>query len=274
VPDPDVPTSRENLKALEMLTGRHAFQGAGAVELLNSVLHDEPPPPSQGDPHIPEALDVVALRCLAKDPADRFQSARDLAFHLTSLSGLLSRGKNQLASRPPRRWLPYGASGLVALALLTGAYEINRRFWARAHGPILVSFQQLTDQPGEERQAQIGPGGTNFVFVGDAAGNPDIYQQRVGGHNPVNLTPDSPEADTAPAISPDGERIAFRSERDGGGIFVMGSTGESVKRLTDFGYDAAWSPDGKQIVFSDHSGASPWSRSGPAHLWLVPSLGG
>ncbi len=258
----------------EMLTGRHAFQGTGAVELLNSVLHDEPPPPSQGDPHIPEALDVVALRCLAKDPADRFQSARDLAFHLTSLSGSLSRGKNQLPSRPPRRWLPYGASGVVALALLSGAYEINRRFWAWAHGPIPVSFQQLTDQPGEERQAQIGPGGANFVFVGDAAGNPDIYQQRVGGHNPVNLTPDSPEADTAPAFSPDGERIAFRSERDGGGIFVMGSTGESVKRLTEFGYDPAWSPDGKQIVFSDHSGASPWSRSGPAHLWLVPSLGG
>ena len=78
----------------------------------------------------------------------------------------------------------------------------------------------------------------------------------------MNLTADSPAADTAPAFSPDGERIAFRSERDGGGIFVMGSTGESVKRLTDFGYDPAWSPDGKQIVFSTSDGQDPWSRAG------------
>ncbi len=257
----------------EMLTGRHAFQGPGAVELLNSVLHDEPPPPSQGDPHIPEALDVVALRCLAKNPADRFQSAGDLAFHLASLSGSLGRGRSQLTSRPLRRWLRHGASGLLALALLAGGYEITRRIRGWAHGPIPVLFQQLTDQPGEERQAQIGPGGTTFVFVSNAAGNPDIYLQRVGGHNPVNLTADCSEADTAPAFSPDGERIAFRSERDGGGIFVMGSTGESVKRLTDFGYDPAWSPDGKQIVFSDHSGQDPWRRTGPARLWVVPTSG-
>ncbi|HKZ32607.1 MAG TPA: hypothetical protein VJ648_09675, partial [Vicinamibacteria bacterium] len=129
--------------------------------------------------------------------------------------------------------------------------------------------------PGEERQAQLGPGGANFVFVSDASGNPDIYLQRVGGRNPLNLTPDSPEADTAPAFSPDGERIAFCSERDGPrSIYVMGSTGESVKRLTDSGFDPAWSPDGKQIVFSDREGQDPYSRNVPAHLWVVPAAGG
>jgi len=70
----------------------------------------------------------------------------------------------------------------------------------------------------------------------------------VGGKNPIHLTKDSPADDIQPAFSPDGERIAFRSERDGGGIFVMGATGESVRRLTDFGYHPAWSPDGKEIV--------------------------
>ena len=112
------------------------------------------------------------------------------------------------------------------------------------------------------------------MFVGNATGNPDIYLQRVGGRNPVNLTADSPEADTAPAFSPDGERIAFRSERDGGGIFVMGSTGESVKRLTDFGYDPAWSPEGKQIVFSTTSARIRGADTRLGHLWIVPSSGG
>jgi len=70
----------------------------------------------------------------------------------------------------------------------------------------------------------------------------------VGGKNPIHLTKDSPDDDTQPAFSPDGERIAFRSERDGGGLFVMGATGESAKRLTDFGYHPAWSPDGQEIA--------------------------
>ncbi len=62
---------------------------------------------------------------------------------------------------------------------------------------------------------------------------------RVGGKNPINLTKDSAADDTQPAFSPDGDRIVFRSEREGEGIFLMGATGQSVKRLTNFGYDPA-----------------------------------
>ncbi len=79
-------------------------------------------------------------------------------------------------------------------------------------------------------------------------GNWDIYLKRVGGERVINLTEDSAADDKQPAFSPDGELIAFRSEREGGGIFLMGATGESVRRLTDFGYNPAWSPDGKEIV--------------------------
>jgi len=74
--------------------------------------------------------------------------------------------------------------------------------------------------------------------------------QRVGGKNPINLTKDSNVDNMQPAFSPDGRRIAFRSERDGGGIFIMGATGEDVRRLTDFGYNPAWSPDGNELVCS------------------------
>ena len=59
------------------------------------------------------------------------------------------------------------------------------------------------------------------------SGQPDIYLQSVGGQNAINLTKDSPAADDEPAFSPDGERIAFRSARDGGGLRVMGRTGEA-----------------------------------------------
>jgi eukaryotic-like serine/threonine-protein kinase len=264
----------------EMLTGRRAFKGTSPAELLSSVLRDEPDMPSLSDARIPHALDLIVHHCLEKNPDERFQSARDLAFHLDSVGGTSASQRADAlgplpAPRRLRRFVPLGLLGLVLLGL---AFEGGRRVGASARGGgegrAPLAFQQVTDTPGQERQAQLGPGGTSFVFVAESGGYSDIYLQRVGGRNPVNLTPDSPEADWAPAFSPDGERIAFRSDRDGGGIFVMGSTGESVKRLTDFGHDPAWSPDGKQIVFSSREGHDPWSRVTPAQLWVVPSAGG
>jgi len=261
----------------EMLTGQRAFKGTSPAELLSSVLRDEPPFPSESDSRVPRALDLIVHHCLEKNPDERFQSSRDLAFHLDSLGGT-SGSQRDVALPEARRWQRRVPAGLAALALLAGTFETGRRFGAGGRGSAAagpVSFQQVTDQQGEERQAQLGPGGRSFAYVGDASGNPDIYLQRVGGRNPINLTPDSPEPDTVPAFSPDGERIAFRSERDGaGGIFVMGSTGESVKRLTDFGFDPSWSPDGKQIVFSSGDGSNPWGRDAIAQLWVVPAVGG
>ena len=263
----------------EMLAGHRAFKGTSPAELLSSVLRDEPPMPSEADPRIPRALDLIVHHCLEKNPDERFQSARDLAFHLDSLgSTSASQRASAIALPEPRRWWRRVAAALAALTVVGATFEIGRRVGASGSGAghsSPLSFQQVTDQPGMERQAQLGPGGTNFVFVSNASGNPDIYLQRVGGRNPVNLTLDSPQADTAPAISPDGERIAFCSERDGpGSLYVMGLTGESVKRLTEFGFDPAWSPDGKQIVFSDRDGQDPYSRISPAHLWVVASTGG
>ena len=98
--------------------------------------------------------------------------------------------------------------------------------------------------------------------------NFDVYYQRVEGGSPIDLTEESPVADTQPAFSPDGRQIAFRSERDGGGIFLMGATGESVRRLTTGGYNPAWSPDGSKIVYATEGIDYPLRRS-TAPLWRV-----
>ena len=95
-----------------------------------------------------------------------------------------------------------------------------------------------------------------------------------GGRNPVNLTADSPEADTAPAFSPDGERIAFRSERDGGGHLRDGldrRVGEAPHRLRLRPRLVARRQADR--LLGRATARTPTAATAIAHLWLVPSSG-
>jgi Tol biopolymer transport system component len=163
---------------------------------------------------------------------------------------------------------------LGTIVILAVVWYLLPRFSSRtkvASTPLgNATFTQLTDQSGPEYFPSLSPDGKSMIYASYAAGNWDLYLQRVGGKNSINLTKDSPADDTQPAFSPDGELIAFRSEREGGGIFVMGATGESVKRLTDFGDNPAWSPDGKEIACADESIVEPGALYNPdSRIWAV-----
>jgi pimeloyl-ACP methyl ester carboxylesterase len=66
----------------EMATGRHAYEGPTPASLISSIMKDEPRPMLQLAPHTPPGLERVIRACLAKDPEQRWQSARDLALAL------------------------------------------------------------------------------------------------------------------------------------------------------------------------------------------------
>ena len=139
-----------------------------------------------------------------------------------------------------------------------------------AVSPPALELTRLTFTGGVEGMPRLEPGGNAFVFVAPAEDeNVDIFLQRIGGQAAINLTADSDAEDYTPAYSPDGQLIAFRSERDGGGIFIMGATGESVRRLTDFGFDPAWSPDGRSLLVADEGILDPGSRSRISKLWRI-----
>jgi Tol biopolymer transport system component/serine/threonine protein kinase len=257
----------------EMLAGQRAFRGDSAVETLNAILvRDLPEPSGPVEDTLPPLLDRIVRHCLEKNPEERFQSARDIAFDLETVSGSTSSATRQLIApvREKPQWLVPAAAVVLAL-LLAGAFAVGRRMGAggNAAGVPAITFSQQTNQQGVEKFPALSPDGTSLVFVSRESGNDDIYLQRVGGHNPINLTKDSVYDDTQPAFSPDGATIAFRSERGGGGIFVMGATGESVRRLSDVGYNPSWSPDGKRIVIGTEAIENPLNRTGLSQLWTI-----
>jgi Tol biopolymer transport system component len=258
----------------ELSTGQRPFKGDTAALLLSSILKDTPPLASDVAKDIPREFGRIIRHSLAKDPAQRYQTALDLHNELAELQQDLSSGSlaAPVPAPPDKRttWRIAAATlGIVAVVLAAG-YALWRSRTAPPQSELSrnVAFEQLTTQSGIEQYPSLSPDGKWVVYEGNQAGNADIYLQSVGGQNPINLTKDSPDDDREPAFSPDGESIAFRSSRQGGGIFVMGRTGESVRRLTDRGYNPAWSPDGTKIAYATDD-ATVQGRSYLSALWTV-----
>jgi Tol biopolymer transport system component len=266
----------------ELLAGRRAFPGDSAIDRAHAILNQEPAPlPAD----VPPVVERLVLRCLEKAPDERFGTARDLGFALEAAATPSEVGAAGTTPAP----LAADAAGrrrrrvlVAAVVLMTLAAGIAVGRWqgrgpARtpavapalpARGPMPAKLRRLTHQPGGEWWPAISPDGTWFVYARKNGTQYDIYRQRVGGEQAQSLTADCDQEDTHPAISPDGEHIAFRSDRDGGGIFVMGATGESVRRVTDFGYHPAWSPDGKELAVSTRQ-VENLAKADPGHLVVV-----
>jgi eukaryotic-like serine/threonine-protein kinase len=254
----------------EMLAGRRPFVGGTGAAVIHAVLHETPEPLTRLRPEVPAKLDRIVSRMLAKDQGERPADAAEALADLRSALGLPATDSlSPSTPRRPQRWLAWAALGTVALA---ASVAMGLLAWRRGGAaPALLSEQivQLTDLEGSETFPSLSPDGTLFVYTKVINGNADLFLQRVAGGKPINLTAGSPAHDYQPAFSPDGEQIAFRSEREGGGIFLMGTTGESVKRLTDFGFNPAWSPDGREIAVATESVFDPRTRSSVSKIVRV-----
>jgi Tol biopolymer transport system component len=272
----------------ETLTGEHPFRGATNAATFDRILNHHPPTPNIPDPGAATELERVVCRALEKNRELRHQTAADLRAELKTLQRALEptppvSGAAD-APRPRRpRGSPKPAARVALSALLLALAAAVIYFATRpAESPAgeaapaaapapSLNFTQLTDQPGQELYPSLSPDGKALVYAArGTSGDWNVYWQRVGGGNPRNLTENSPADDMQPAFSPDGEYIVFRSEREKGGLFIMGATGESVRRLTDFGFFPAWSPDGREVSFSTEGFSDPNSRRlSPSMIWVV-----
>ncbi|HEY4562121.1 MAG TPA: protein kinase, partial [Thermoanaerobaculia bacterium] len=252
----------------ELVAGRRPFRGEHDQAVIYGILNEAPKPLAEVRSETPPELERIVEGLLAKNPADRYPTAEGPLGDLRALRNqTMTTTVRTQPDRPVLRSHPWiwAAVGLGVLAVLVAV------IWRRGGGGAVptVSLTHLTDLEGRESFPSLSPDGQFLLYVKSADGNADIYLQRIPGGNPLNLTPDSPADDTQPAYSPDGQQVAFRSEREGGGLFVMGATGESAHRITSFGYSPAWSPDGRKIAFATEGVATPLERRQTSQLWIV-----
>jgi Tol biopolymer transport system component len=265
----------------EMATGERPFKGDTGVSIVSSILKDTPVPVTDVNRRLPRHLGRIVKHCLQKDPERRFQTALDLRNDLEELKSEIESGELQtrVTGPEPVRGMNRLALAGGALLLVAVAFFVVQRLGKGESGsvaPLKVSLQRLTSQPGAKRWCVLAPDGKTVAYAWEVDHNWDIYVQRVGGDNPIKLTHHEAE-DKQPAFSPDGEQIVFRSGRDGGGLFLMGATGESLRRLTDKGHHPGWSPDGSKVVFTLDRSVSGASKIGPPDgggVWTVDVASG
>ena len=262
----------------EFLTGSNPFKRTTKAETFQAILSETPPPPSSINAEVPKELDRILLKLLEKDPGMGYQTAADLRSDLKRMkreidsSPTWSSGQKRasgFSSESSSKWKWLSAASVVTLLGLLVSYFFFFRTQPQAVSEWASAKNvQLTFQGGTEAYPSLSPDGKSFLFAARSDGDDDIFLQRIGGTNAQNLTADAKANDTMPVYSPDGERIAFRSEREPKGIHVMGATGENPKRISELGFSPSWSPDGKELVVATNHQAVPAVKS-RSSLWII-----
>src|SRR5215470_4953018 len=245
----------------EMITGRRAFQGKSAVEVMNSILKEEPPEISEAAREVPQTLVRVVRHCLEKSLEDRFQSVADIAFYLDTLQATADRETATAERARPRslarRWMAVAAvAAVLAVAILIWQVQRTDEHWenplANAH------IERVTDFPGTETDPAISPDGKFIVFLSDHGGRFDAWVNQVGSGAFVNLTKGRfsqlPLDDLRTGgFTADGSHIWLRiTQIDALGIDALGKETQSIWLMPTVGgtprpfleraVHAAWSP--------------------------------
>ncbi len=235
----------------EMLSGKRAFRGASAVETMNAILKEDPPPLTETNRQLPPGLERIVTHCLEKSPEERFQSARDIAFDLDQLSGSTTTAVAPLEGG--RR----GRLGLPALALAGAVVVATLGFVAGRyprHAPV-QTFERLTYRHELIPLARFGPDGRTVVYEStSASGIPEIFTAEAG--SPESRSLGMADAKLS-AISTKGELlIRVRHDENVRTLARVPLSGGAPREVLENVEAADWGPDGASMAVIRWAGSS------------------
>jgi serine/threonine protein kinase len=247
----------------EMLTGRKAFEGRTHATLIAAIIGTNPPPLSQILPIVPATLDRIVATCLAKEPDERWQSARDLTRELrwvaepsTSVDGHPSQARSIWL-----RALPWTVAGVFGVALVAAVLA-----WSSSR--VTSNPTRLTLSLSRDISLTIGggiaisPDGATVAFVGNTSQGSSLYVRRLDEWEPHALP--ATDGATRPFFSPDGRWIAFQRS---GRLEKIPASGGASQTLFK-------SSVGEILGGRWHSNGAIVFGTSPAGLWRVSADGG
>lgn len=223
-----------------------------AIAQLRKALGDD-----SKDPRFIETIPTVGYRFLAEpDPEVETAPPQPAA----------------KPSRPPALLL--AAAAVLVLGIAGYAFRHSQQ------PPPAATFQsnyQVTSNSGLDVNAVFSPDGHQLAYASDRSGGFEIHVRPLDGGRETQVTSNGGQ-NLYPTFAPDGQAIAYSSYRDPG-IYRTPASGGAVERLTKFGAEPVWSPDGKWIVFLSHdrptlSTTDYYWPAPDSSLWIVRANGG
>jgi len=267
----------------EMLTGRRAFHGATPADTISAILKEDPPElTSTVAAVVPQALDRIVRRCLEKNPDERFQSARDIAFALQALSGTSSGSASTHAGAPPTRSrmrrLTGPLIGVLAgalLALVAVGFVQSRQADRASAPPPLPSFRKLTFGRGAIDGARFVPGSHDIAYSARWQGSPSaVYLLREGSVEPRAL--DTPGALLLATSAQGGAAVmtapALNNGLTEGSVSVLPFAGGGPREIRRSALNADFAEDGAELCLITRSGGNEFQLEWPpGEVLLKPS---
>jgi eukaryotic-like serine/threonine-protein kinase len=248
----------------EMLSGQRAFRGETPADTMSAILKEEPTELSETARNVPPALERMVRHCLEKNPAQRFQSAGDLAFNLEALTDSSAAGKTDapsaiaeaataettaLKKEVASRSNLFGLAGALGLA----AVMMGVGWWlGRGSGrPPLPEYQPITFGEGSIGNARFTPDGSIVYSASWDAGGHQLYIGRMDNRGARELGVKDVEL---LAISKSGELAVRLNAVSPGGYAQAGTlariplSGGAPREVLDNVQDADWGPDGENMA--------------------------
>ena len=238
----------------EMISGKRAFHGETTADTMSAILKEETPELSETARNVPPGLERIVRHCLEKHPAQRFQSAGDLAFDLEALTGVSATSKSgvQAAVQPDR-----GSSRrqfAVVAGMVTMAAAILALGWWLGRGGGAApppEYQRITFRTGSIGNARFTPDGTVVYSAAWDGGQSQMYMARTDetGARELGLK----DAELL-SISNSGElAIRLNSQAlDGyeriGTLARVPLSGGTPREVLDNVQDADWAADGQSMA--------------------------